>query len=355
MKDNHLPDEPTDFTDADLDELVSHAMSLRKDFLQDLLGAANVSRADRDRPKAELRILLRELINTDQLPVARVVRFLDEQEPGGKQHVFMLRPPKAYNDAFKDIASVHRRLARRTGVKDLLGAELPLVMPEDLTLSSVRLADGMIEVVGVEARRYFERDERYDEDATSEDGLPIELRAYVERVARSTVVLRWNVTERHAGLHITQATSRGLSRNHYRDVRDRFAQVVSPWLDLDEFKNVNLRKVIHKLQQREQTATPWTRSRRGRWETDDGSEVEATSSSVDASLFTDRRVKAAVGQVSDADSGSSGNMYWLSRVDNPLHEPLHITIVASDSRIHFMLPSNPEAVGHVLQQIRRLL
>lgn len=350
-----MPEEPTEYTDADLDELVSHVMALRKDFVQDLLARANVSRSDRDQPKAELRGLLRALVNTERLSVTDVVQFLDEQEPGGKQHVFVVRPPKAYNDKFRDLAAVRRRLARSAEAKELLGAPLPLVMPETLTLSSVRVDDGKVEIVGVEARRYFERDERYDEAGTSDEGLPIDFRAYVERVARSTVAFRWDVATRHAALHITQSTSRGITRNHYRDVRERFAQAVAPWLDLDEFKNVNLHKVIHKLQQREQTRSPLTRSRRGRWETDDGAEVEAISSSVDASLFTDTRVAAAVGAVSDADSGSSGNMYWLSNSNNPLAEALHVAIVASDSRIHFMQPSSPEAVAHVLEQVRSLL
>jgi hypothetical protein len=351
-----MADEQTHYTDAELDELVSHVMALRKDFIQGLLAEAQVARADRDQPKAMLRDVLREAIDAGRLGVERVVAFLDDKEPGGKQHVFVLRPLKAYNDQWTNTRTVQRRLSRHASVRELLDARVPLVMPEYLTLSSVRVGDGIIEVVGVEARRYFERDDRYDGSTTSDEGLPVELRAYVERVARSTVLLRWDVAHRHAALHITQSTGRGLSRNHYADVRARFAQAVAPWLDLGAFRNVNMHKVIHKLQAREQgPGSAWTRSRRGRWETDDGSEVEAISSSVDASLFEDRRVAAAVDQVSDADSGSSGNLYWLNRPDNQLNEPLHLTIIASDSRVHFMLPSNPQAVDHVLEQLRSLL
>jgi hypothetical protein len=346
----------TQSSDAQINELVSHVMALRKDFVQALLAEGQITSAERHQRKADLRSVLRRAIDDGRLTIERVVKFLDEHEPGGKQHVFLWRPKKTYNDAWKDTAAVRSRLRRRGATKDLLNASIPLLMPEELELSSIHIKDGVIDVVAIEARRYFERDDRYDDETTSEDGLPVELRAYVERVARSTVLLRWDVQHRHAAMHITQATSRGVPRDHYDETAKRFGQVVSSWLDLSEFKPVNLHKAIHALQDRERrNAKALTRSRRGRWETDDGSEVEAISASTDESLFADSRVAAAVNQVSDQDSGRSGNMYWLNTDENPLREPLHLVIVAGDSRVNFMQPSSPQAVTYVVEQLRSLL
>jgi len=184
---------------------------------------------------------------------------------------------------------VRRRLRTNANadVRAALEAAVPLLMPPELELSRVRLDNNLVEVIAVEARRYTERAEAYDQETTSEEGLKVELRGYVERIARSTVVLRWDTATRHAALHVTQASGGNLGRNHYRDVRERFTQTVAPWLDFSQFKDVNLRNVVYELHRREQGAHPLTRSRRGRFETTNGAEMEAISASTGASIFGD--------------------------------------------------------------------
>lgn len=341
-------------TDAEIAELVSHVLALRTDFVQDLLRSEGVPFSGLR--KMQLRERLRDAIEDGRIDVADVVGFLDEVEPGGKQHVFLLRVPQALNDKWKDAQAVRRRLGARTAIRGLLDASTPLLMPAELQLSRIRVQDGHVEILAVEARRYFERDESYDRKTTSEEGLPVELRAHVQRVARTTVVLRWNTATRHAALHITQASGHGLEREHYRNVAARFASAVKPWLDFSQFNDVNLRKVIHELHRREQDGRPMTTSRRGRWETPDGSELEAVSASARSSVFADKPLTAAIGQVENAASGQSGNFYWLPTAgDGPLTDELHLTILAFDSRVHFMVPSSPQEVDYILDQIRRLL
>lgn len=267
-----------------------------------------------------------------------------------------MRPRKALNERWRDHNTVRRRLRTHADVRAALDAPVPLLMPAELELSRVRLGDELVEVIGVEARRYTERAEVYDRETTSDEGLKVELRGYIERVARSTIVLRWNTATRHAALHITQASGGNLGRDHYRDVRERFAQTVAHWLDLSQFKDVNLRSVVYDLHRREQGAYPLTRSRRGRFETANGAELEAISASTGASMFGDEKLKAAIGQVDDPASSQSGNFYWLPSGDgNLLKEELHLSILAFDSRVHFMVPSSPEEVEYVVGQIRGLL
>jgi hypothetical protein len=341
--------------DAEVAELVSHVLALRMDYVQQLL--ASVGIAYSGLRKGELRDRVAGAIADGVLSVASVVAFLDRVEPGGKQHVFLLRPRTALNTSWRNASTLRRRLAQLADTKTLLAAPLPLLMPEELELSSIAVADGAVEIVGVEARRYTERDETYDRSTTTEEGLPVELRAFVERVARSTVVLRWSTATRHAALHITQATGRGIERDHYRNVASRFAAAVSSFLDFDKFSDVDLHKVIHELGQREQANSHvLTRSRRGRWDTVNGAELVATSASTGASMYSDNKLAAAIGQVADANTGQAGNLYWLpGGTGNPLSEPLHLTLVASDSRVHFMVPSTPDTVEYVIGQIRRLL
>lgn len=340
-------------TDAEIDELVSHVLALRKDFVQDLFRSERIPYSGLNKP--QLRERLREKIDDGTISVADVVGFLDEVEPGGKQHVFVLRAPIALNNEWKDPRAVLSRLHKRRGISDLLDAATPLLMPPELELSRIRVQDRLVEIMGVEARRYFERDESYDRSEISDEGLPVDLRAFVHRVARSTVLLRWNTATRHAALHVTQASGRGLERDYYRNVAARFASTVKPWLDFSQFRDVDLRKVIHALHGREREGRPMTTSRRGRWETPDGSEIEAVSASTHSSVFADKPLTAAIGAVATTASGQSGNFFWLPTTGSPLTDALHLTILAFDSRVNFMVPSSPQEVEHVLEQIRRLL
>jgi hypothetical protein len=342
------------FTEAELDELVSHVLALRKDYVQRLLKDHGVHFSGLRKP--ELRERLRDALHEQEISAYEVAQFLDEVEPGGKQHVFLMRARKALNDHWQDPAAVRRRLRARADVRAALDAPVPLLMPPELELSRIRLEDDLVEVIAIEARRYTERAEVYDEETTSEDGLKVELRGYIERVARSTVVLRWNTATRHAALHITQASGGNLGRDHYREVRERFSQTVAPWLDFAQFKDINLRPVVHELHRREQAAHPITRSRRGRFEMADGAEMEAISASTGVSIFGDERLKAAIGQVDDPASSQSGNLYWLPGGDgNILKSELHLSIQAFDSRLYFMVPSSPQEVEYVIGQIRSLL
>jgi hypothetical protein len=340
-------------TSPEIDELVSHVLALRKDGVQNLLSLHGVPYSGVR--KSELRERLRRAIDDGTITTDDVVGFLDEVEPGGKQHVFLLRVSRALNDQWRDLQAVRRRLRGQPRIGGLLDAATPLLMPSELQLSRILIAPDRLEIVAVEARRYFERDESYDQHATSSEGLHVELRAHVERVARTTVILRWSTATRHAALHITQASGRGFEHDYYRNVFLRFGVVVKPWLDLSRFDDVDLHKVIHELHRREERGQLLTRSRRGRWETPDGSEMEAVSASAGSSVFADKPLRAAISQVETPASGQSGNFYWLPTPDGPLTDALHLNILAFDSRVHFMVPSSPQEVDYVIEQIRHLL
>lgn len=341
-------------TDAEIEELVSHVVALRMDFVQQLLASVNIAYSGLR--KGDLRDRVRKAITDGKLTVQSVVAFLDRVEPGGKQHVFVMRPRDKLNRKWKKVDEVNRSLRRTKAAKGLLDAPLPLLMPDDFTLSSIRLEATGVEIVGVEARRYTERDETYDRSTTSDEGLSVELRAFVERIARSTILLRWDTQTRHATLHITQATGRGVERDHYRHVRERFADAVATFLDFDDFIDIDLHKVIHKLGQLERGKTGvLTRSRRGRWDTVNGAEMIATSPSPGASMYDDPDIANAIGQIADPTTGQAGNVYWLATDGNALSEDLHTNIVASDARVHFMVPSTVDSVGYVIEQIRSLL
>lgn len=328
-------------------------MALRMDFIQRILGDADVAYSGLH--KHQLREQVQQALDFGSLTVERIVDHLTRLEPGGKQHVFLLRPPRALNTEWRNVGQIRARLRSIPAARDVLDEAVPLLMPEELTLSSIVITDTSAEITAVEARHYVERAEQYDAATTTAEGLPVQLRAYVEHVARSTVRLRWDTATRHATLHITQATGRGIGTDHYADVAQRFQTRIAPFLDYSAFRTVDLYKVLYQLGQKEQTATPLTRSRRGAWDLPSGAEMTATSSSTDASVYDDPSVKSAISQVATPQTGRLGNLHWLPGGNGPLTDPLHINIIASDSRVHFMVPSTAEIVDHVIAQIRSLL
>jgi hypothetical protein len=341
-------------TREEIYELVSHLMAVRMDFVQQLLKTRGVTYSGLNKQGLRGRVLW--AINGGKLTAADIAGYLDRVEPGGKQHVYLMRPPRALNGEWTDLVKVRRRLKQKAATKQFVDADLPLFMPPELELSNIAVTDSEIIVRAVEARYYHDRDQSLDEHSTTDDGLPVELRAFVQRVARSTVTFRWNPSTRQAALHITQATGKGIGRDHYREVRDRFESSVSGWVDLSKFKDARLQTAIEKLRLKEGTGTGvLTRSRRGRWGTPTGAELEVVSASTNASVYADPQINAAVGQVADAVSGQNGNLFWLPQKTNPLTDEVHLVLVAADARVHFMVPTSIAIVDHVLTEIRSLL
>jgi hypothetical protein len=339
-------------TPEETEALLSHVLSLRRDYINDLL-RGKVPFAGRK--KGELRGQLKFALEEGILNVEDVLRFLAEREPAGKQHVFVYRVRASTNEEWRDVDAVRKAIVE-AGQKDLLDAELPVAMPEELTLSSIKVSNEEVEIIAVEARRYTERIEESDEVGELEDGTEIEWRAYAHRVARSTVRLHWDLTTRGVELHITQATEKGAVSNYYDEAADRFAQQVGSFLDFSKFQPINMHKVLHELGRLEQGANPLTRSRETSFESPGGSNVRARSPSRTASVYGEQVVRQAIGPIDTPTSGQGGNVYWLKDAahDGALEDDLHTVIVAQDSRIHFMRPSSVEAIAYVLGQVRSL-
>jgi hypothetical protein len=343
---------PGKFSNEEIDALLSHVLSLRRDFVNELLrGVVPFS----GRRKAELRGQLRQALDDGLLAVEDVLAFLAEREPAGKQHVFVYKVDRSLSERWRNRKEASR-LLEAADLGELLDAELPLAMPETLTLSSIRHSGDEVEVTAVEARRYTEHLEEFDRLEQLDDGTQVEWRAYAQRIARSTATLKWHLATRTAELHITQATERGAVRDYYDEVVARFAQQISAFLDFSGFNSVNMHNVLYELGQLEQTGNPLTRSRESSFESPGGSNVRARSPSRSASVYSEPVVRKALGSVDTPTSGQGGNLYWLKGAapSAVLKEDLHTVIVAGDARIHFMTPSSVDAIAYVLGQVRSL-
>jgi hypothetical protein len=59
-------------------------------------------------------------------------------------------------------------------------------------------------------------------------------------------------------------------------------------------------------------------------------------------------------------TGRLGNFYWLAGISpdgnpNPLVADVHLMVIASESRVNFMIPTSREIITYVLQRIRTLI
>lgn len=332
--------------------LLTFLLTLRLDRVRDFLSRHDLPKYGN---RADLRDRLEENLANGTFTVTDIVDFLDEVEPWSKQHVFFYDGADGLTAGWKDPDALRKRL-EQADAADVLDERLPLVLPEDLTLSSIRVEDGrFVTIAAVERHEFRERDTSRDR-VEEVDGRVIELRAYVHVVTRGLVTLRWDLLTNTATLHITQ----GPSGYDYDDAERHFAQLIQPFLAFDRFNRTDLRRLIRRLHELEQAGTPEARSHRLGYRSRGGRIIEAASPTRRDSVTGEAGIDAALTRIAGESTGRLGNFYWLAAVapngnENPLTADLHLIVVANESRVNFMVPSSREIVTHVLQRIRALI
>ena len=231
------------------------------------------------------------------------------------------------------------------------------MLPAQLALSAIRTDGEVIEVVAVERREYDVREPEYDRVEAASDGQTIAYKAYRHVVTRGLLTLRWNTATGAAAIHISE----GFGRYSYDDATERFAALIADFIDLDRFEDKEIGHAISALHDAERNGTPEVRSHRVGYQSRGGRMVEATSASTNTSVVGEQVVDNALTNVAGVSTGRIGNFFWLpgagpSPSVNPIADRrgLHVIIIASASRVHFMVPSNEQSVSYVLQRIRAL-
>lgn len=347
-----MPQSPVGLNDEQR-TLLTFLLTLRLDRVRDFLSRHDLPKYGN---RADLRERLEENFANGAITVVDLVDFLDEVEPWSKQHVFIYDGGDGLVDGWRDADAVRARLAE-ANVAGLLDERLPLVLPEEPTLSSVSVEQGrFVTITAVERREYREREANRDRVEVDADGRVVELRAYVHVVTRGLLIFRWDLLTNTAALHITQ----GGSYYDYDEAEQRFARLVQPFLALDRFGHTDLHRLIRRLHELEQRGTPEARIHRLGYRSRGGRSIEAASPTFRDSVTGEAGIDEALTAIAGTSTGRLGNFYWLAGVNpngnaNPLPGDLHLIVVANDSRVNFMVPSSREAVTYVLQRIRALI
>jgi hypothetical protein len=333
--------------------LLAFLLRLRLDRVREFLVRSGLPKSG---TRDELRERLVDSLHTTAVTVDQLVEFLDEVEPWSKQHVYLFDGDDGIVNAWRDPARVHQRLAR-ANLAELLNAHLPLILPVQLTLSSIRVEEERyVTISAVERREHNEHEEWRDYEQNLDDGDVVEWRAFVRRVTRGLVTFRWDLTANTATLHITQ----GESGYDYAGVKDRFGNLVATFLAFDRFHTTYLHGVIRRVHDMERYGNAEARSHRLSYRSPGGRSIDAASPSNKDSVTGEAAIDEPLTAIAGESTGQLGNFYWLAGITptlgipNPLAENLHVVVVPNDGRVNFMVPSSSEAVTYVLQRIRAL-
>jgi hypothetical protein len=228
------------------DLILDHLTALTNAEIRKFLRRHKVSGASA-KAKDELRTLVKEALDAGDITTESIVKFLDEVTPWGKQHLYLYKAPSSKDWRSKPWVTRHLETHKLTDLLDALTDRI--VLPEELELACITWNSHRLRVTAIRKRAGWVRNEEYDDtQKESDDGRPVWLKGYVFQVLRGITAFEWNLVSNEAFLQITQLPT-GAS---YESVAEEFKNKVQPWLNLDQFKVVDLRPIVKKLHQMEE-------------------------------------------------------------------------------------------------------
>lgn len=298
--------------------------------------------------KPELRARIEKSIENETLSLDALVRTLDELMPWSKQHAYLLAAPGRGVSKYKKTKSF-LDILKASEVFDLLDAKIPLLLPEELTLSTIERDDGVLSAVAVRRRDYTTREPELDETDELESGEEYELRAFIPKVTRNIVSFSWHLSSGHACLRITELPG----SDDYDDIREEFEQLIRPWLDISSFQIVDVSRAIKRLHELEEQNASEARSHGIEYRTVGGRRLSGHSSNKDDSVLGEAVVDDALKNVRGVGVARRSNFYWLSN-SSGIERECHVIVLGDKRRVSFKANTTREAVQYVLRRVREL-
>jgi hypothetical protein len=335
-------------TDREKAEIISEVMTLKKNQIGSFLVINGVS------PWGLKGALLERIdssLHRGTITLEKLVAFLDRVTPWGKQDVYLYSGPPdcskwKHNDWVVELLKKH-------AVEGYLNTRVPLVLPPKLELSSIMYDSKRLRIVAVCRRLWRERAPEYDDrDLQLRPSAPwnIEFDAYTRRTMRGMVAFDWDLIANTGFLQISQLPP----RCKHEKVRNEFAELVRPWLNLELFNLVDLRPAIASLHLAEEAGRRETISHVINYRTRQGRQLEAKSASSVDSVLGERVTDAALDAVREVGVGHHGNFYFRPTRADPtrLRKKVHVKILGAYKRINFPTSNSEHDLRYVLSRIR---
>jgi hypothetical protein len=305
--------------------------------------------------KDELRGILRDALKAGAITVQKVVRFLDEVTPWGKQHVYLYKVgPAAKNWRDKKWVAGH---LKEHQLDDLIDATTDtIILPEEMQLACINWTPQLLRITAIRKREGWIRSEEHDKTTKKAlDGRPLWLKGYVYQVLRGLTAFEWNLVANEAFLQITQLPS----GSSYEAAQDEFKNKIEPWLDLSTFKPVDLRPAVKKLNEREQDGKGTVKSHALDYSRLGQRRLAVKSISTKVPLLGDRVLDGIIKTMRKDGIPRIGDFFFeadgtAADKDGQAHSRLHVKIMAAKGRINFATPSSEEGIRNVLTELRTL-
>ncbi len=371
--DNLASNESSDdieFSEKEQEEIIKYFFDLNLNFIKDFCDIHDIPKRG-NKPDYQERII--ENIDEGIVSYMDLIDFVDQIERYGKQHVLLYKGYEPILNQWNDNEYVDKLLSDDNLIK-YKNTRLPIILPQGLALSSIKyVKNESLEIYAVEAHYHRERIQEYDELKEIEDkDLNIELRAYMYKLRRGFVIFKWDLVLNNASLHIMQLP-KVLT---YNDMEESFKSLIKPWFDFDQFQKLDLKQVIKKLHELEETDKKETRSHGLGYRSSGGRSVNATSSNPSDSVLGEHYIDEAMREIRRNSNGHIGNFYWLTpdqnklseedseedsereigvaSITNPLEEEIRTEIIGKDNRINFSKANKKGDMEYVLSRVRDL-
>lgn len=333
-----------EYTDEEREKLIGYTIDLTRPQLNRFLSENRISIAG---SKKDVRERLISHLESGNITYATLVDFIDTVEPWGKQHVFLFDSPPIDIRRWKNKATF-RKLLEEKKVAQFLDNHLSLILPKQLSLSSITHSQDRLRITAVERRDSWEREEDLDRDERTDDGNAVQYRAYIHYVSRGILAFEWNLITGTATLQISQLPT----HFKYEDSLKDFTELIGQWLNLNMFPPTDLSQAISRFHELEENGTPETRSHGIDYTTFTGRRLQGRSASSQDSLLGEAVIDNALKNVRQLGTGHLGNFYFLPASGNPLTEEVHASILGDRQRISFPTANEEEVVRYVLQRVR---
>ena len=372
--------EITTYTSEEQQLAIASMLRLNNSLIIEFLTSHGIKRGSN---KAELKVRLTDAIEANVITCADIYRYLNPIESWGRQHVILFNGPGKNLEQWRDPDWVSAHIDQQN-LRHLVEADLPLALPKDLTLTSIRYAESVLRITAVERREGEVRDPESDFQSESSSGITsksiqyleqssvespakqdlaeemldetIIYRAYRYQVYRGIITFEWDLVANHATLQISQFPS----GEKYEDAMARFDALTTGFIQLNDFSPVCLRSVIARLHELEELGSPEAMSKGIAYKTVQGRTIEGKSAAGSLGLLGETVVDTTMSTVRKVSVGHTGNFYWLppdvNDIDspNPLTNQIHVFLHGDAKRCNFPVLTPEVQIRYVLQRIRAI-
>lgn len=295
--------------------------------------------------------LIKEAVADGFVTWIQLLDFINEQEFLKAQNALIYRAshendPRLNPESILEAISVESQ-------DDLVGANLPIAAPKELTLASIEVSEQTVVATAIGRRSFEIRRPQYESQLT----LPrpgLEARVFETVNVRAWVRLEFDAVAGTLQIRAVRLPKALLQRQ----LEDDFHQLI-PWFPLDAFPLLELADALKELHKAEQQDPHEARVQAIGYESASGLRSSVRGSTAEQSITGHGNLDQATAILRERGISDGANLYWLppnkgGPPGNPLSNEVHTRIRAREGLVTFMARVDREELEHVLQRIRVL-